>query len=258
MSYELTKWAIQEVEIPQTSHDVLIAICSYCDANFVAFPSQALIAKCARVDEKTATRAIKKLVEMGLIEVVKRGVYRVNKVEPIITQGDGKSPKVTNNHYNKGDGKSPKSDFKSPEGDGKSPPYNKPINKPITNQKIKNRFQEFWEKYPVSRREGKTKTETSYRVVIEKISEDDLHRALDAQLQYWEKEKTEDRFKKYILRWLRDEAYAKFLAQPKNNHAELIKAIQAADRGMRWNDARYGMTLNEARLLVNQKKCEAA
>lgn len=39
---------------------------------------------------------------------------------------------------------------------------------------------------------------------------------------------------------------------------EISKAIQAADCGMRWNDARYGMTLNEARLLVNPKKCEAA
>lgn len=255
MSFNLTKWAIQELQIPQTQKSVLVAICSFADDSGVAFPSQETIAKSASVDIKTVSRTIQKLVELGLISIIKKGVYQVIK-------GDLNAPKVTETHHKghlEGDLNAPQGDLNAPKRDGNAPTYNKPINIPINkSENTKNRFQEFWEKYPVSRREGKTKTETAYRVVIGKISEADLHKALDAQLKQWEAEKTQDKFKKYIIRWLRDEVYEKFLVRPQNNLTELSKAIQAADQGMRWNDTRYRMTLQQARQLVGEKKCEAA
>ena len=251
MSYELTKWALKVNGITATEKLVLAQLCTYADNEGRCFPKQSRIADECGLSRQSVISSIKKLKEIGYILVENNGDYLitgVNVVDINVNVVDTPPVNVVDTCVKHVDTHVNDVDIH----------LNKPINKPITNQKIKNRFQEFWEKYPVSRREEKTKTETSYRVALKKISEDELHRALDAQLQYWEKNKTEDKYKKYILGWIRGEAFAKFLAQPKNNHAELVKAIQAADRGMRWNDARYGMTLNEARLLVNPKKCEAA
>jgi hypothetical protein len=266
MSFELTKWAIQEVQIPQTCKAVLVAICSYCDANSQGFPSQELIARCAGVDPKTASRTIAKLAKMGLISVLKKGFYQVNKVSPIITQGDPQSPKVTENHLSEGDGESPKRDFKSPKRDGESPPYNKPTNKTINKQDApQNRFEEFWNKYPSSRREGKEKTRTAYRVVCEKLNEDDLFKALDMQIAEWGKNKTEERFKKYILRWLRDGAFERFIPkqkeiiQPKETLSDFIARIDACRASWtREHTLQYQTTEAKARLLINEKKREMA
>ena len=140
----------------------------------------------------------------------------------------------------------------------KSEPHNREEQR-IEQKQTKNRALEFWEKYPSSRREGKSKFQDCYRVAISKISEQQLHEVLGKQIDLWAKEKTEDRFKKYINRWLTNESWTKFTSSPiKSNSPDAIKEyLRKVDSGMTYDYSRFGMTENEARALVDAKKHNA-
>jgi hypothetical protein len=75
MSFQAMAWAIKQ-KAPTKSKFVLLVLANYADDRGVAWPSLATLGQDTGIKRSTLIECIKKLVELGLIDKVKR--YRGN------------------------------------------------------------------------------------------------------------------------------------------------------------------------------------
>lgn len=126
-------------------------------------------------------------------------------------------------------------------------------------------FEQLWKTYPSSRREAKAKTRKYYDAALKSYSHEQLFAALAAQLKTWEEDKIEDKYKKYLHRWLNDDAYVKFITDNQDATPSFKGSIDALkktlghmkdDPNYRWEKRHtdhYGIDFETAKQLVANK-----
>lgn len=70
MSFDASAWAIRSIADSPTDKLVLIVLSDYADHRDIAFPTHATIAERAMCSPKTVGRALERLEERGLIEII--------------------------------------------------------------------------------------------------------------------------------------------------------------------------------------------
>lgn len=256
MCFKTTSEVLNKAGLTPTEKLILAVFANHLNAETgQCNPSMTRIMAASGYGKTTVIATIKSLLNSGILVKDENKNYQINlNIE--VQNLNQKVQNLNQKTEKKGSKSEPKSSNIEQKGSKSEHRIEKNIEKNI--EKEKNRFQEFWEKYPSSRREGKAKTETAYQVVLEKISEDDLFKAFEAQLQFWAQDKTPDKFKKYILRWLRDGSYEKFLPpKPEDKTKKMKQAIELFEKGLPWRFEQFGMTIEQARQHVNQKKLAA-